>query len=99
MRNGIQKESPTVAILSSKGEYSFFKVGDKTISFLTGMNLDRYTRIKEWDNGYIVVMCKTKSNPEVEEEDYIDLQPILQNLYFDPDRFLESVKEVRIEYV
>ena len=34
-----------------------------------------------------------------EEEEYIDLVPILQNLYFDVDEFLEPIKKVRIEYV
>ena len=34
-----------------------------------------------------------------EEEEYIDLVPILQNLYFDVDDFLKPIKKVRIEYV
>lgn len=29
---------------------------------------------------------------------YIDLVPILKNLYFDADEFLKPIKEVRIEY-
>ena len=86
------------ATLSSRGEYSYFTFRDKTISFLTGKNLDRYTAVKEWDHGYLVVMCRNKSDPEREEEDYIDLEPILENLYFDPDRFLNPIKEVRIQY-
>ena len=33
-----------------------------------------------------------------EEEEYIDLIPILENLYFDPDEFLSPIKKVRIDY-
>ncbi len=86
------------AVLSSYGEYTTFSFNDRTITFLTGKNLDRYTKIKEWDRGYLVVMCKTKSHPTVEQEDYIDLVPILENLYINPDSFLGPIKEVAINY-
>ena len=86
------------AILSNQGEYTSFAFRDRRIVFYTGKNLDRYTRIKEWDHGYLVVMCKTRSQPEQEEEDYIDLLPILDNLYINADEFLEPIKEVRIQY-
>lgn len=93
-----EQEQSNIAVLSSAGEYSFFTFRDKTISFLTGKNLERYTAVKEWDHGYLVVMCRNKSDPEREEEDYIDLEPILINLYFDPVTFLEPIKEVQIQY-
>lgn len=86
------------ALLSSYGEYTTFSFRDRTITFLTGKNLDRYTKVKEWDRGYMVVMCKTKTHPAVEQEDYIDLVPILENLYMDPDIFLEPIKEVAVSY-
>ena len=41
-------------------------------------------------------MAKYEGINEVEE--YIDLIPILQNLYYDIDTFLEPIKEVRVEY-
>lgn len=41
-------------------------------------------------------MAKYSGLDEVEE--YIDLIPILTNLYYDTDEFLESIKEVRIDY-
>ena len=88
----------TAAVLSSKDEYTYFIFGDRKITFYTGKNLDRYTKIKEWDHGYLVVMCKTKSEPEHEVEDYIDLLPILENLYIDADQFLDPIKEVKIKY-
>ena len=34
---------------------------------------------------------------EKPEEEYIDLVPILDNLYFDPAAFLAPIKEVRVE--
>lgn len=33
-----------------------------------------------------------------EEEEYIDLVPILQNLNFDVDKFLKPIQKVRIKY-
>ena len=41
-------------------------------------------------------MCKTKKEPVTEQEDYIDLLPILENLYIDADEFLNPIKEVEI---
>ena len=58
--------------------------------------MEKYTAIKEWDNGYLVVMAKYKHNQESEEE-YIDLIPILEDLYILPEEFLKSIKEVKIE--
>jgi len=51
--------------------------------------------VKEWDNGYLVVMAKYKHNDKLEEE-YIDLVPILQNLYLDVDKFLNPIKAVEV---
>ena len=62
---------------------------------LKSVFLEKYTKVKEWDNGYLVVMAKYKQNKEPEEE-YIDLVPILQNLYFDTDKFLKPIKGVKI---
>ena len=86
------------AYLSSEGEYTSFQFQNRKIRFLTGNNLDRYTRIKEWDHGYLVVLCKTKSDPDTEEEDYIDLIPILDNLYIDSESFLDPIKKVEVRY-
>jgi hypothetical protein len=58
--------------------------------------LERYTKVLEWDHGYLVVMAKYQNLDEVEE--YIDLLQILKNLYYDVDAFLNPIKEVRIEY-
>ncbi|WP_297021432.1 hypothetical protein [uncultured Dialister sp.] len=58
--------------------------------------MERYTAIKEWDHGYLVVMAKYKHNPQPEEE-YIDLVPILKDLYISPEKFLQNIKEVKLE--
>ncbi len=86
------------AFLSSEGEYSTFTFQDRKISFYTGKNLLRYSGVKEWDEGYLVVMCANKDDPYQEKEDYIDLLPILENLYIDPDSFLKDIREVEIKY-
>lgn len=85
------------AFLSNKGEYTFFKFRDMVIIFLTGKRLEKYTKVLEWDNGYIVVLCKNKNEDKL-EEDYIDLLPILDNLYIEPEKFLASIKKVEVSY-
>ena len=85
------------AVLSSDRVFTSFKFNGHNIRFRTSPRLERYTRIVEWDYGYIVVMAKYEGCKE--EEEYIHLVPILQNLYFDVDDFLKPIKKVRIEYV
>ena len=83
------------AVLSNHGDMTSFKYGNYNIRFRSPIILKRYTEVKEWDHGYIVAMAKYKQNDKPEEE-YIDLVPILENLYFDPDAFLAPIKEVRV---
>ena len=84
------------AYLTSQGEYTKFIYGDRTITFLTSKNLEKYLKILEWDRGYLVVISKNYDKSP--EEDYIDLVPILRNLRIDPDDFLKPIKEVEIRY-
>lgn len=84
------------AILSNDHNFTIFEYNKQIIRFVTSSKLERYTQILEWDHGYLVVMAKYKNIGEVEE--YIDLIPILQRLYYDPEAFLEPIKEVRIKY-
>jgi hypothetical protein len=84
------------AILRSSGKFTIFEFDGQVIRFVTSSKLERYTKVLEWDHGYLVVMAKYKNMEEVEE--YIDLLPILQNLYYDIDAFLNPIKEVRVEY-
>jgi hypothetical protein len=84
------------AILSNSGEFTIFEFNGQVIRFVTSTRLERYTEVVEWDHGYLVVMAKYKNLDVVEE--YIDLLPILQNLYYDIDAFLKPIKEVRVKY-
>ena len=78
-----------VATLSNEKNYTVFQFGNHVIRFIAPYSLE------EWDNGYLVVMAKYKHNEKPEEE-YIDLVPILQNLYFDVDKFLNPIKSVEV---
>lgn len=85
------------AVLSSFDKYTTFSFGGTTLTFRTCNNLDRYTKINLWDNGYLEVMAKYKNRKD-EVEEYIDLDPILENLFMNKDSFLKPIKNVRIEY-
>lgn len=87
----------THATLSSNGDFTIFTFGTHTIRFRTSPRLVKYTSVKEWDKGYLVVDALYSNIPHVEEE-YIDLVPILNNLYFDAERELATIKEVSIHY-
>ena len=63
---------------------------------MTSNRLERYTKVVKWDHGYLVVMAKYKNISEVEE--YIDLIPILNKLYYNTGEFLKAIKKVRIDY-
>lgn len=83
-----------VAVLSNRQDMTSFRYGDYNIRFRTPSVLKRYTEVKEWDNGYIVVMADYEGIGITEE--YIDLIPILHNLYIDPEKLLANIKTVII---
>ena len=85
------------AVLSSENEYTIFRYDRYIIRFRAPYSLERYTQVKKWDNGYLVVMAKYSHNQR-DEEEYIDLIPILEDLYYDADEFLAPIKKVRIKY-
>lgn len=85
------------AFISNDDNFTIFKYKNYTIRFKAPYSLEKYTDIVGWDDGYLVIMAKYKHNKESEEE-YIDLVPILENLYIEPKIFLKSIKEVRIDY-
>ena len=84
------------AILSSDKEYTSFRYGGRNIRFMTSPYLERYISVKKWDHGYLVVIAKYKDSDA--EEEYIDLIPILKNLYINPEEFLQGIRKVRISY-
>ena len=83
------------AVLTNDGRYTIFEFNNQIIRFITSDKLERYTKIVEWDNGYLVVMAKYKEMLKVEE--YIDLIQILNMLYYDTETFLKPIKRVRLD--
>lgn len=86
---------PDTAWLSNDNNFTSLECNGHNIRFRTSTRLERYTEIKEWDHGYLVVMAKYEGNDNPEEE-YIDLIPILENLYINADEFLKGIKTVKI---
>lgn len=87
----------STAYLSSKGRYIIFSSQNRVIRFMGPYNLQRIEKIKEWDNGYIVVDAKYDNYLE-NIEDYIDLVPILERLYINPEEFLKQINNVEVKY-
>lgn len=87
------------AYLSCEGKYTSFRIGTYTLKFRTSDRLVRYVSVKEWDPeyGYIVVDVQHESMGVV--EDYIDLLPMMDNLFLDPKKMLMPIKRVEVEYV
>ncbi len=81
------------AYLSNNGDIICFYYDGRRIRFRGPYSLMRFDHVKEWDNGYIEVMTRFSHTEELIEE-YIDLVPILSNLYIDPEKFLESIEKV-----
>lgn len=94
--NNIQSASHE-AILSSAGGFTAFSFGGYNIRFRAPYSLERYVDVVKWDDGYLVVLAKYIHNSDPEEE-YIDLKPILEDLYIDSATFLKPIKSVRIAY-
>lgn len=84
------------AILGNEKDITSFSWGGRVIRFRTSRHLLRYTEVVQWDDGYIVVKALYDNSPS-EEEEYIDLIPILKNLYIEPQKFLQGVEGVCIE--
>ena len=82
------------ATLTNDGKFTIFEFNNHRIRFVTSDKLERYTKVVEWDNGYLVVMAKYKEMTEIEV--YIDLNPILDMLYYDREEFLRAIKEVKL---
>ena len=79
------------------GKYSLFSFRDKCLKFRTSTKLKKYLRVKQWDNGYLVVDVDYDTLGETEE--YVDIKSILDDLYIDAHSFLSPIKGVTIENV
>lgn len=87
-----------IAVLSSFDDYTTFSFRGKKLTFRTCNGLERYTKVLLWKNGCIEVTAKYKENAD-EIDKYIDLTPILDELYMDREEFLSPINGVKIEYV
>lgn len=85
------------AYLSNIGEYTVFRFQDDVIRFRCPHILEKYTEVKEWDNGYLVVMAKYQPYPEPIEE-YISLDTVLDDLYYDTENYLKQIRKVCVKY-
>lgn len=87
------------AYLYNKDRYTFFRIADQIVKFETSPYLSRYTKVKEYDKGYIVVDAEyflpDNVNNKYTEEDYIDMEYIMNSLGMSTDS-LSEVKEVVI---
>lgn len=83
------------AVLSNEGAYTLFSYGGCRLKFTAPYSLKRYVKVRKWDHGYIEVV--TEYNHGIEEE-YIDLEPILENLFIRPSEFLRPIKRVEVRY-
>lgn len=90
------RKADSVAFLSSKGNFTYFSVGDTTIRFRTSDKLKKYTKVLNWDNGYLVVMADYETLGLTEE--YVDITNVLNELYFKTNDFLKPIKKVEIRY-
>lgn len=79
------------AYLSNENNWTVFSFEEYRIRFATSRHLEKYTQIKSWNNGYIVVMAKY-DNAKDAEEDYIDLIPILEKFIYFKRRIFEKHK-------
>lgn len=84
------------AKLSHKGGMTSFRYGGQNIRFRTSDRLERYLAVKEWDEGYLTVTASYRGIGETEE--YIDLIPILKNLYINAEKYLKPITTVEIDY-
>ena len=91
----MQRKANSVAVLSSKADYTIFSYGGRSIRFAAPYSLRRYLRVKKWHAGYLEVEADYGDGAE---EDYIDLRPVLRNLMIDPEKFLTPVKKVEVSY-
>ncbi len=87
-------EPTTQAVLSNQGDMTSFRYAGYNIRFRTPSILKKYVEVKSWDEGYIVVTVDYEGMGLTEE--YIDLVPILQNLYIKPETFLKNIQTVKI---
>lgn len=84
------------AFLSNDRNFTIFQYGNSVIRFAAPYSLIKYLKVKQWDDGYLVVDADYSTIGKTEE--YIDLRDILIELYIDADRFLRPIRKVELKY-
>ena len=84
----------TATLMSEKND-TLFSFGERTLKFRAPKSLKRYRKVNKWNAGYIEVEAEYD---EWVEEEYIDLIPILEDLYIDVKEFLTPIKGVTVAY-
>ena len=85
------------AYLSNIGRYTVFRFRESRLKFIGPYSLERYDKVKEWDNGYLVVLTKYTHFDHLVDE-YIDLEPVLDHLLINKDEFLRPIHNVEVSY-
>lgn len=85
-----------IAFISNEGRYICFSYNGRNVRFRGPYSLVRFDKVKQWDNGYLVVDAFFEHEQE-SVEDYIDLVSILEDLYIDPKEFLKGIKDVEVK--
>lgn len=85
------------AILSSFDQYTTFSFKGVTLTFRTCNHLERYISVLCWADGYLEVMAKYAHISEPIEE-YIDLRPVIDDLYMSRAEYLDPIRNVIIQY-
>lgn len=82
------------AKLYNKDGFTVFQFGNSVIRFAAPYSLVRYKKVKNWDDGYLVVDADYSTLGTTEE--YIDIRDVLNELYIDADTFLKPIRRVEI---
>ena len=90
-------ELSNTAYLSNIGRYTVFRFRESRLKFIGPYSLERYDKVKEWDNGYMVVLAKYTHNDYLIDE-FIDLEPVLDHLLINKDEFLRPIHNVEVSY-
>ena len=82
------------AELSNEGTMMVFSFGGQRIRMLGPKCLKKIVSVKKWDKGYLE-MIMDYGEVGHNEEDYLDLRSVLDNLYIDSERFLRQSRKSR----
>ena len=93
----VRANTQNTATLGNSDGFTEFRFRDALIRFHALYSLEHYTRVNRWDAGYLVADAKYSHNAG-DEEEYIDLVPILKDLFIDSGAFLSPIKNVEVAH-